>query len=199
MDAKKIAMVLAITVLLPLFVGLFADAAYQEPKYENYCNDSYYNYGPKTIPATATNCTYVEGQAEQQCYKDGGIVRYNYSSDGCSQFASCDMCSKNFNTAQQTYNRNLFFILLPIGLAIVIVGIYLVVDYLGAGLMFAGLIVMFYATFRYFSDMSKVLRALVILVELLVIMWIGYKKIEENRNKGSDNKINKAKNTAKKR
>jgi hypothetical protein len=199
MDAKRIAMVLAIIVLLPLFVGLFADAAYQEPKYENYCNDSYnngYNYPAKAIP-TATNCTYVNDPSEQKCYADGGIVRYNYTSEGCSQFGTCDMCSKNFNTAQQTYNRNLFFILLPTGLAIVIVGIYLVVDYLGAGLMFAGLIVMFYATFRYFSDMSKVLRALVILVELLVIMWIGYKKIEEKRK--NDNKINKPKNPARKK
>jgi len=183
MDAKRIAMVLAITVLLPLFVGLFADAAYQEPKYENYCNSSYNGYGSKPIPAQSVNCTYNTDPKQDKCYSDGGQPEYNYTQQGCSYFTSCNMCSKDFNTAQQMYYRNLFFILLPIGLAIVIIGIYLVVDYIGAGLMFAGLIVMFYATFRYFSDMSKVLRALVILIELLVIMWIGYKKIEERKNK----------------
>ena len=41
MDVKKVAMILAITVLLPLFVGLFTDAVYQQPKYENYCNSSF--------------------------------------------------------------------------------------------------------------------------------------------------------------
>lgn len=197
MDAKRIAMVLAVTVLLPLFVGLFVDAAYAEPKYEKYCNDSF--YGEKySYPATAVsaNCSYVNNPAQDKCYRDGGIARFNYTSDGCSYYESCDMCSKEFNTAQQTYNRNIFFILLPVGLAVVIIGIFLLVDYIGAGLMFAGLIIMFYATFRYFSDMSKVLRALVILAELLIILWIGYKKIEENRNNRDDkNKLNKPVNS----
>jgi len=190
MDAKRIAMVLAVTVLLPLFVGLFVDAAYQEPKYNDFCNDTSYAYSTP-VKAVPTNCSYINDPRQDKCYADGGIARTNYTSDGCSYYASCDMCSKNFNTAQQKYNRNIFFMLLPVGLAVVIVGIYLLVDYIGAGLMFAGLIIMFYATFRYFSDMSKVLRALVILVELLVIMWIGYKKIEESKN-NNKNKINKS-------
>lgn len=193
MDAKRIAMVLAVTVLLPLFVGLFVDATYQEPKYNDFCNDTYNNGYSSPVVATSTNCTYVNDPRQDKCSNDGGTAVFNYSS-GCSQFQSCDMCSKNFNTAQQEYNRNIFFILLPVGLIIVIMGIYLAIDYLGAGLMFAGLIIMFYATFRYFSDMSKILRALVILIELLVIMWIGYKKIE-NKNL----KINKFDNQNKKK
>jgi hypothetical protein len=207
MDAKKIAMVIAITVLLPLFVGLFADAAYKEPKYEDYCNNTY-DYGMKAIPATPTNCSYNTDPVEAQCYSNGGQAEFNYTVDGCQKFQSCNYCSKFFNDAQQKYNRNLFFILLPIGLVIVILGLYLIVDYLGAGLMFAGLIVMFYATFRYFSDMSKMLRAIVILIELLVIMWIGYKKIEhkkgpfekihENISGNNSGKINKSVNIKKK-
>jgi len=191
MDVKKIAMILAITVLLPLFVGLFTDAVYQQPKYENYCNNSY-EYPVKPSP---TNCSYIDTQAMNKCQVDGGMVDYTYDSAGCQQFKSCNFCSKDFNNAQQVYNRNIFFVLLPVGLIVVILGLYLLVDYLGAGLMFAGLIIMFYATIRYFSDMSKLLRALVILVELLVIMWIGYKKIDDNRTSVKSEKINKSKNT----
>ena len=92
---------------------------------------------------------------------------------------------------------------MPVGLIVVILGLYLLIDYLGAGLMFAGLIIMFYATMRYFSDMSKILRALVILVELLVIMWIGYKKIDNNRHDNQkvykSEKINKSGNPTKKK
>jgi len=44
MDAKRIAMVIAIVVLLPLFVGLFTDAVYEEPEYDKYCNNTYYDY-----------------------------------------------------------------------------------------------------------------------------------------------------------
>jgi len=193
MDAKRIAMVIAIVVLLPLFVGLFTDAVYDEPKYEDYCNNSYYEYS-KPMIATPVNCTDVySSQESQQCYNDKGTPDYTYDSTGCQQFKSCNYCSRDFNDAQQKYNRNIFFILLPLGLIIVIIGIYFAVDYLGAGLMFAGLIVMFYATFRYFSDMSKMLRAIVILVELLVIMWIGYQKIERKSGPfDSMRKLNKS-------
>jgi hypothetical protein len=44
MEAKKLAIVLAIAVLLPLFLGLFVDAVYTAPKYEDYCNYSMYAY-----------------------------------------------------------------------------------------------------------------------------------------------------------
>ena len=196
MDVKKIAMILAITVLLPLFVGLFTDAVYLEPKYEDYCNNTYYDY-PKAIPATPVNCTdaYMSPEA-QKCSIDKGMPEFKYDSNNCQQFKSCNYCSRDYDTARQKYNRNIFFVLLPVGLIIVILGLYLLVDYLGAGLMFAGLIIMFYATMRYFSDMSKILRAIVILVELLVIMWIGYKKIEHNSNPldaFKSEKINKSK------
>lgn len=184
MDVKKIAMILAITVLLPLFVGLFTDAVYKEPTYEDYCNNSNNYYPEKIMPATTTNCSYSYAKQVDKCYQDQGYPEYNYTDNGCQIYDSCNYCQKYLNEAQQKYNRNIFFILLPVGLIVVILGLYLLVDYLGAGLMFAGLIIMFYATMRYFSDMSKILRAIVILAELLIIMWIGYKKIgEEHQNK----------------
>jgi hypothetical protein len=201
MDVKKVAMILAITVLLPLFVGLFTDAVYLEPKYENYCNNTYYD-SPKAIPTTPVNCTDVYANPEvQKCNNEKGMPEFKYDANNCQQFRSCNYCSKLFNEDQQKYNRNIFFVLLPLGLIIIILGIYLAVDYLGAGLMFAGLIVMFYATFRYFSDMSKTLRALVILIELLVIMWIGYMKIEQKRGpfEGASGKINKLTNIKRKK
>lgn len=195
MDAKRVAMVIAIVVLLPLFVGLFTDAVYKEPKYENYCNNTYYDY-PKTAPAIPVNCTDTGADPQvQKCYNEKGTPEFSYDAKGCQQLKLCNYCSVHFDTARQKYNRNIFFVLLPLGLIIVLIGIYFMVDYLGAGLMFAGLIVMFYATFRYFSDMSKMLRALVILAELLVIMWIGYKKIENKSSpfQGLADKINKPK------
>lgn len=201
MDVKKVAMILAITVLLPLFVGLFTDAVYLEPKNEDYCNNTYYDY-PKVIPTAPTNCTDVYADLKvQECNNARGMPEFKYGASGCQEFKSCNYCNLAFDTARQKYNRNIFFVLLPLGLIIVILGIYLAVDYLGAGLMFAGLIVMFYATFRYFSDMSKTLRALVILVELLVIMWIGYMKIEKKSGpfEKTSGKINKSRNANKKR
>lgn len=181
MEPKKLAMILGITILLPLFFGLFMDALYREPTYDMYCNESKFSV-PYPQPAKPEiNCTYSYGPEQQQCERSGGISRMKYDINGCSSYDWCDYCSKDYTAARSVYNRNLFLILAPLGLIVVILGIYLTVDYLGAGMMMGGLITMFYATVRYFSDMSKMLRALVILVELLIIMWIGYKKIDDNK------------------
>lgn len=182
MDAKKLAMILGIAVLLPLFLAFFVDAIYPEPKYENYCNNSIYS-APYKEPMPNNNCTdfYLTPQA-QQCSNEKGIPIPRYDSNNCQLFDKCDYCNRDFNNDQQSYNRNIFFILGPLGLIIVIIGIYLSVEYIGAGLMFGGLITMFYATVRYFSDMSKLLRAIVLLVELLIIIYIGYKKIEDKKS-----------------
>ncbi len=193
MDLKKLAMILGIAILMPLFIALFVDALYTEPQYDKYCPNNYKTYPTKIDP----NCTYTQTQLDTQCYNDGGMVDYNYTNNGCQVFDKCNYCNKDFNDAQQLYNRNIFFVLMPLGLIIVILGIYLTIDYLGAGLMFAGLITMFYATMRYFGDMSKMLRALVILIELLIIMWIGYKKIGYDKNESNENNNNTKKNKSK--
>lgn len=177
MDAKKAAMMIGISVLLPLFIILFMQAVYTEPKYEDYCNNSYYDVPLKP----ADNCSYNYGQGYADCLNQRGQPDFKYDNDGCQVFDKCNFCNLEFEKNREVYNRNVFFMLMPLGLLIVILGIFLTVDYLGAGFMFSGLIVMFYSTLRYFSDMSKILRALVILVELLIILWIGYKKIDKKK------------------
>lgn len=190
MDAKQLAMVIGIGVLLPLFLGFFVDAIYAEPKYEDYCNNSMYSK-PYLEPRTGANCTDMYSTPEvQQCYNEKGNPLPKYDSNNCQVFDKCDYCQRDYDQVRSLYNRDVFFILAPLGLIIVLIGIYLTVQYIGAGLMFGGLITMFYATVRYFSDMSKLLRALVLLVELLVIIYIGYKKIEDNKqsNNGTSGK-----------
>jgi hypothetical protein len=176
MDVKRVAMIIGITILLPLFIGLFFDALYPTPEYNDYCNYIYPEGPTKAVPPNTCPEFYSTAQA-QECSRNEGEPRFTYDANGCQVFDKCDYCNKEYRNAEEVYNRNLFFILAPVGLAIVIIGIYFTVEYMGAGFMFGGLITLFYATVRYFSDMSKMLRALVILVELLIILWLGYRKI----------------------
>lgn len=179
MDAKKVAMIIGISILLPTFIILFMQAIYSEPKYEDYCKYNYYDM-PKMMPA---NCSYNYGQGYADCLNQSGEPRFKYDEYGCQVFDNCSFCNLEYQKDREVYNRNVFFILMPLGLLIVILGIYFSIDYLGAGFMFSGLITMFYSTLTYFSDMSKIVRALVILVELLVILWIGYKKIDKKKKR----------------
>lgn len=186
MDAKKLAMIIGVGVLLPLFLGFFVDAVYTEPKWEDYCDNSMYSK-PYLEPKMGVNCTDMYSTPEaQQCSRDKGTPVPKYDLNNCQVYDKCDYCQRDYDQARGLYNRNVFFILAPLGLIIVLIGIYLSVEYIGAGLMFGGLATMFYATVRYFSDMSKLLRALVLLVELIVIIYIGYRKIEDRKQAGKD-------------
>jgi len=176
MDPKKLAMILGIAILLPLFVGLFVDAIYSSPDYDDFCS------GQRFFPTNVKpieECNFDYGPDYQSCLEENGNPILETNDQGCNEFKECDFCNNEYQDAKEKYNRNLFFIIAPIGLILVILGLYFKTDYMGAGLMFAGLIVLFYGTIRAFSDLSKIWRALVILVELIIIMWIGYKKIEK--------------------
>ncbi len=189
MEPKKLAMIFAITVLLPLCIGLFVDALYSEPKYEDYCNQSFYPEYKPAIPNVT--CPDFSMTAEyQDCINKHGNPIFRYDENNCQIFYGCDICPVTYEKVMSEYNRNLFFILAPIALIFIILGIFLAIEYLGAGFMFGGLILLFYATLRYFSDMSKLLRAIVILVELLIIIYIGYKKIDK-KSKNSKRKKRK--------
>lgn len=188
MEPKKLAMIFAIAILLPLCIGLFVDAIYQEPKYEDYCNQTFYPEYKQ--PIANVSCPDFSMTAEyQDCINKHGNPIFKYDQNNCQVYDKCDMCPIIYNEVQSKYNRNLFFILAPIALIFVILGIFLTIEYLGAGFMFGGLILLFYATLRYFSDMSKVLRAIVIFVELLIIVYIGYKKIEQKNKRKKKKKI----------
>ena len=188
LDIKRYAMIVGITILFATLVFVTIDAFYPEPKYEDYCNQgnyARYSYPEKPYPAGAvtstTNCTEVKlpNKASMECEKNGGFVEFDYDEKGCQVKDSmrCNYCNKEFNEKQKRYNRDVFLISAPIGLAAIFLGILWAIDFLGSGFMFAGIAVLAVGTTRYFGDMSKWMRVITIFIELLLLIWIGYKKL----------------------
>ncbi len=189
MDPKKIALIIGISVLLPLFLFLLVDAIQSKPVYEDFCRSDYF-----WKPSSA-NCSYDYGKDYNSCMIDGGTPRFIYDENNCEVFDKCDFCNKEYDSASEKYDLVVFLVLAPIGLLLIIVGLYLKTDYLSGGAMFSGIITLFYSTIAYFSNMSKLLRAIVIFVELVVILWIGHKKINSSETTSkSSSKERKHKN-----
>lgn len=183
MNVKQIAMATAIAIMFALIIGVGIDTFYESPRYEDYCNATIY---PKYVPpASNVDCAKFYEQHRQQidmCYQSEGQPIFDYTNEGCEVFKECDMCSKEFNTANKIYNRNVFFITVPIGLAAIIGGVYWAVEFMGSGLMFGGILIVIYGTARYFSDMNKYTRFLTLVIEFIVLIFIGYKKLVEKKN-----------------
>ena len=184
MKAKEVAMVVAISVLSAFFVGLLYDAIIPEPDYNVFCNST--AYGPKyyTYPAQGQQCNYnmsIEDQKKiDQCINDGGSADFNYASNGCQEgFKECNYCNKYYQDELKKYSRNLFLVIAPIGFLFVIIGLYIGAEVIGTGFMFSGILLLIYSTIRYFGNMSKLLRVIVIGVELVLLLLISWRKLKK--------------------
>jgi len=170
MDIKEYATVIAIGVLFSLFFGLLVDALYEAPVYDNYCVER----GAYTKPIrdmASSSCTYdaAEQQRIDYCYNDKGQPIFVYNEQGCQVYSECDYCGVEYNAVNQRYNRNLFFILSPLAVIAIVIGLLWTLTIIGSGVMFGGILLLLYSTARYFSDMSKPLRVIIVFVELLLI------------------------------
>ena len=176
---KLVAMTLVISILSALFIGLLVDAIYEAPQYEDFCES--YNYAEpyRGKLAEQQNCEYIQIEEERQCYKDGGFPEYNYDVKGCGTYKECNFCNKEFNDATNIYNRNVFFIVAPIGLILILFGVFYGIGFIASGFMFGGIFSVAYGTIRHFSGMSKVMRVIVIFIELVIVIWLAIKKLKK--------------------
>ncbi len=180
-DLRQIAVASAVAILSAVFVILLIDLTYQEPQWNDYCKD---DYGPRAKPLTVeVKCDYQYNEEEQKCYQDGGLVRTKLNESGCPIFDYCDFCNKDYDAARKIYTRNVFIIAGVIGMIAIFAGILWKIEFLASGLMFGGLILLFYATARFFGEADKLLRVIIVFVELLLVLWIGYKKLYKTNGK----------------
>jgi VIT1/CCC1 family predicted Fe2+/Mn2+ transporter len=95
---------------------------------------------------------------------------------------SCDLCNKDYEAANKEYTNVVFIITAIFGIAAIFFGVYYKTEFIGVGFMFSGIILMFIGTMQNFDSLNRFLKPVVLLVELLLVLFIAYKKIL-NRDK----------------
>ncbi len=184
MNVKETLMALAISLLAAFFVGLFLDAVYEAPEYDDFCIGE---ERAKPFPESqklSTDCDdpYFIYQTEiDQCYETEGSPEFEYDEQGCMYYSACNTCQKEFKEAASIYNRNLFYIILPIALFAVLFGLFYSFEVVGSGFMFSGILLLIYGTIRHFSDMSKLMRTLVMFLGLVLLVFIASKKMRPKK------------------
>jgi hypothetical protein len=178
MTLKENAITVAIAILFTTFILVSIEAFYPRPTYEMFCNNSrYYEAYPKFAPATPVNCTYVAGKEQRQCEIEQGNPIFDYDANGCQVYKECDYCNKEYMDANKAYTNNIFLIIAPLGALAIILGVYYAIEFLGSGFMFSGIILMFYGTIQNFDQLNKYTRMIVVFAELLLVIFIAYKKV----------------------
>ncbi|MFA4890314.1 MAG: hypothetical protein WC587_01620 [Candidatus Paceibacterota bacterium] len=180
-NIKKWVLAISIVVVLNLFFNYGIYTFYKNPKFENFCkpelNSNFYT-------------------TRQACEAVGGLWNENFPKavpmpaapaenvrTGNIQTGYCDVyhtCQKDFNKTEAIYNRNVFIILVPLGLISLVVGLLMGISgAVSTGLSFGGILSMIIGSIRYWSDMNDYLRFGLLGVALIILIWLGIRKFKD--------------------
>jgi hypothetical protein len=82
--------------------------------------------------------------------------------------------------ADKVFAVHLFAIAAPLGLAAILCGAFLRVQSVGTGLMFGGIFSVCDGYVNYWRELPDALRFVSLLAAFIVLVWVGYKKLEKN-------------------
>ncbi len=193
-DIKRAALIISIAIFFSFLVVLGTDLFLSEPTYEKYCapqRPAPYLSQPKADGAYAPgNCIAISPSPAQEvdCQASGGYFEYSYAENAsCPASYSCNTCQVGLEAARKSYNLVFFIVAVIFGSAALIFGVLAPerIDSIGTGFMYGGIILMAYGTLRYADLSNKFVRFLAIFLELALVVWATYMKIEKAKERAT--------------
>ncbi len=173
MKFKKIALAIAILIVLNIFFNYGIYTFYKPPQYEDFCPEEMHSQKIST---------------ETECTEEGGLWRYSTMEERPipvkgTEEGWCDLtytCNKEYRAVKDVYERNVFVVLTILGVLSLLVGIYLItVEAVANGFLFGGILSIVIGSMRYWSAMDDYLRFIISGVALVVLIYVGYKKLSK--------------------
>ena len=184
-DLRKILIIFIIAVLFSVFVQALIIAIHPSVKYEDFCEVETF---VKPMIVERGNCTKIISPVEKEiesCKKIHGNIQYRYDEYSYPEKWKCETCEYEFEQARKYHNFIVFIISSIFGLIAIALGLYLPIaknpvnHWISTGFMLGGLITLFIGTIVYYNDMGRYIRPVIMLVELMIIIYIAYKKIKK--------------------
>lgn len=164
MKIKEVVLGIAI-IVLTIFVAFYGiNTLFPKPDYNDFCGNVRYDF-PVNDNAT--------------CVSKGGVWNYNMGPKVDSQVDGyCDLyyyCNQQYNDLTKERSRKVFFIALPLGVAIIALGAFIFgLEAVGAGLMGGGIGTLIYGSGAYWPYTENWIRFLISLAGLVLIIWLAY-------------------------
>lgn len=146
MLSKKFALGFGIAVILPMLVYYGVSTFSPPPKWEDYAPPGYL---PSSSPPPSTSEERARWLEESR---------------------------KRYNDHNRRFQRLLFFIAMPTGIAAIIAGAVIGIEAIGTGLMFGGIFTVVQGYFWYWSELQPWMRFISLLLAFGVLVFIGYRK-----------------------
>jgi len=186
-NIKKAAIITAIAILFASFIFSLITAVYERPAYSDFCDEIYPYKAPISKSPNCTEIQFPDDRA-RDCTEQGNEF-YPVYVNGCISDYECRTCNKEYESARKDYRLFKFAMATILGLIAVILSIYLpykkdsLKEWLLAGFLIGGLAAIFIGTIEYFNDAHRILKPIILLVEMILVIFVSYKKIGTGNNK----------------
>lgn len=189
-DIRQYAIILTLAILVSIFAFSFAEVFTSEPEYPDICTESQDNERPYQVaPRDSNMCENASEPSQQLIDSCPGRLNLNYNT--CEYDCNCYEITQD----NREQNEQLIF-----WVAIVLAGVAIVTgmllpssnplnQWVGTGVIIGGVITLFVATIRYWSELDKYARPVVIAIEIAIVLWLTYKRFipEKTKQKVSKN------------
>jgi hypothetical protein len=178
------ALVVGILVVLNLFFNYSISLFYKEPDYNAYFPQ------PQVVEPITTKeaCLKVGGQwTEGAPYENkvGSTTPIPAGSVQSNSYCNPDFTKQQeFNDAQKIYQRNIFIVLVILGVLSLILGAFISNEIVTLGLSWGGVLSLVIASTRYWSTADDVVKVLILGCALALLIWIAIKKYTKTTNEG---------------
>ena len=172
----KWSLIIGIIIVLNLFFNYEASLVFNEPQYDQFCEQK------QITEAVLTQAACVEVGGQWNSYPTPGIEKAP-TGQSVSISGYCDpqfTCRQEFEAAQKTYDRNVFVTLVALGvLCIAISFILRGNDVISTALSFGGVLSLIIASIRYWSYADNILKVIILGVALLLLIIIALRKFKD--------------------
>ncbi len=180
----KWSIIIGIVILLNLFFNYSLSLFYKAPNYQNFCPTRQVNIQP----ATRDQCINVGGQWTENVYPQQIPNAPTAPAVSPAKLANptvtgyCDpdySCRNKFEDTRKIYERNVFTILISLGIISILVAIFWrVAGIVTMGLSLGGVLSLVIAAVRYWGEAQNLLRVVILGVALAALIWVGVKKFK---------------------
>lgn len=164
MDLKSVAIGIAV-IILTSFVTIYGIALfYSQPEYSDFCGEV------KTMEII---------ESEQRCFEVGGQWNsYEYPVKQGEITGYCDRdftCRRGYEDAMKEHSKHVFYIALPLGVMVIIIGAVLFgLESVGAGLMGGGIVTLIYGAGGYWQYAQNLIKFFLSLAGLIAVIYFAY-------------------------
>ncbi len=195
MDIRKYGIVFAVAILSAIFSYAVADAVTPAIDW-NECSRADYAYGYDSVPvketrADGTTCPAVSIDAglRASCADRKGEIVGIRGDDNCITSFECSTCNAQLQAKQEHKSSFIFYTMVVLGLIFVVVGFLLpqgaINEWVGAGFILGGILSLFVGTVAHWSNLARIARPIVIALELVIVLYIVYRKVQLERHEKS--------------